>query len=30
MIIDINTYCGHWPFRDLRDSTLDGLDALGR
>lgn len=30
MIIDINTYCGYWPFRALRDETLDSLDIIGQ
>ncbi|MBT5875212.1 MAG: amidohydrolase family protein [Candidatus Latescibacteria bacterium] len=25
MLIDINTYIGHWPFRQLRDNTAQGL-----
>ena len=30
MFIDINTYVGHWPFRNLKYNTLDGLDALAQ
>ncbi len=30
MLIDINTYIGHWPFRNLTYNTLDGLDHLAR
>lgn len=30
MFIDINTYVGHWPFRNLEFNTLAGLDALAR
>lgn len=25
MLIDVNTYIGHWPFRQLRDNTAAGL-----
>ena len=25
MIIDVNTYVGHWPFRQLRNNTVSGL-----
>lgn len=25
MIIDVNTYIGHWPFRQLRNNTPEGL-----
>ena len=25
MLIDINTYIGHWPFRPLRGNTLESL-----
>lgn len=25
MIIDVNTYIGHWPFRQLRNNTTEGL-----
>ena len=25
MIIDVNTYIGHWPFRQLRNNTAKGL-----
>ena len=28
MFIDISTYVGHWPFRNLRYNTLSGLDEL--
>ena len=28
MLIDINTYVGHWPFRQLRHNTVDGLLRL--
>ncbi len=30
MLIDINTYVGHWPFRNLRCNTLEGLDRLAQ
>ncbi len=31
MLIDINTYIGHWPFRQLRGNTLHGLlDRMNR
>ena len=30
MFIDINTYVGHWPFRNLQNNTLEGLDALAQ
>lgn len=30
MLIDINTYIGHWPFRNLRYNTLEGLDKLAQ
>ncbi len=30
MFIDINTYVGHWPFRNLEYNTLSGLDTLAR
>jgi len=30
MFIDINTYVGHWPFRNLRYNTLAGLDKLAQ
>ncbi len=30
MFIDINTYVGHWPFRNLEFNTLEGLDTLAR
>ena len=25
MIIDVNAYLGHWPFRQLRHNTVKGL-----
>ena len=28
MFIDISTYVGHWPFRNLKYNTLSGLDDL--
>lgn len=28
MFLDINTYIGHWPFRNLKYNTLAGLDEL--
>lgn len=28
MIVDMNAYLGHWPFRRLRHNTADGLLAL--
>jgi len=28
MIIDVNTYIGHWPFRQVSDSTPEGLVNL--
>ena len=28
MIVDLNAYLGHWPFRRLRHNTADGLLAL--
>ena len=28
MIIDVNTYIGHWPFRQVLDSTPEGLINL--
>lgn len=28
MFIDINSYIGHWPFRNLKYNTLEGLDKL--
>jgi len=28
LIIDVNTYIGHWPFRQLRHNTVDGLLRL--
>jgi predicted TIM-barrel fold metal-dependent hydrolase len=28
MLIDINTYIGHWPFRQLRNNTAQGLLSL--
>lgn len=30
MFIDISTYIGHWPFRNLKFNTLEGLDHLAR
>ena len=30
MFIDISTYVGHWPFRNLKYNTLEGLDALAQ
>lgn len=30
MFIDVNTYVGHWPFRELVHNTLDGLDKLAQ
>lgn len=30
MFIDIHTYVGHWPFRNLNYNTLDGLDILAQ
>ena len=30
MFIDISTYIGHWPFRNLEHNTLDGLDKLAQ
>ncbi|MBQ2743695.1 MAG: hypothetical protein IJF32_12960 [Oscillospiraceae bacterium] len=30
MFIDINTYVGHWPFRNLKYNTLQELDILAR
>lgn len=30
MFIDVNTYIGHWPFRNLENNTLDGLDKLAQ
>ena len=30
MIIDTNTYVGHWPFRKLINNTLTELDALAQ
>lgn len=28
MLIDINAYCGHWPFRNVESSSLSGLSEL--
>lgn len=28
MFIDINAYIGHWPFRNLKYNTLEGLDKM--
>jgi len=30
MLIDINAYVGHWPFRNLTHNTLNGLDELAQ
>lgn len=30
MFIDINTYIGHWPFRNLKYNSLDGLDRIAQ
>ena len=30
MFIDISTYIGHWPFRNLRYNTLEALDLLAQ
>ena len=30
MLIDVNAYVGHWPFRKLYDNTLEGLDAIAK
>ncbi len=30
MFIDINSYIGHWPFRQLEFNTLEGLDTLAQ
>lgn len=30
MFIDINSYIGHWPFRNLKYNTLEGLDYLAK
>lgn len=30
MFVDISTYVGHWPFRELRNNTLAELDVLAR
>ena len=30
MFIDISTYVGHWPFRNLKYNTLEGLDHLAQ
>lgn len=30
MFIDVNTYVGHWPFRNLNYNTLEGLDTLAQ
>ncbi len=30
MFIDISTYVGHWPFRNLKYNTLSGLDELAQ
>ncbi|MBE6913227.1 MAG: hypothetical protein E7473_11955 [Ruminococcaceae bacterium] len=28
MLIDINSYCGHWPFRNVSENSLIGLSEL--
>lgn len=30
MFIDISTYIGHWPFRNIKYNTLEGLDKLAK
>lgn len=30
MFIDISTYIGHWPFRNIKYNTLEGLDELAK
>ena len=30
MFIDTSSYIGHWPFRNLENNTLDGLDKLAQ
>ena len=30
MFIDMSTYVGHWPFRNIRYNTLEGLDTLAQ
>ena len=30
MLIDISSYIGHWPFRNLKYNTLQGLDELAQ
>jgi len=30
MLVDISTYVGHWPFRNLKYNTLQGLDELAQ
>ncbi len=30
MFIDISSYVGHWPFRNLKHNTLDGLNQLAK
>ena len=30
MFIDISTYVGHWPFRNLKYNSLNGLDELAQ
>lgn len=30
MFIDISTYVGHWPFRSLKNNTLEELDRLAQ
>ena len=30
MFIDVNTYVGHWPYRNIKYNTLDGLDTIAQ
>ena len=30
MFLDMSTYVGHWPFRNIRYNTLEGLDTLAQ
>ena len=30
MFIDISSYVGHWPYRNLTYNTLEGLDKLAQ
>ena len=30
MFIDVNTYVGHWPYRNTKYNTLDGLDVIAQ